>query len=1077
MFQRVHLSKLQCSRLMPIQCLLVVWLHCAANRSMAQTNLDPEHVKKMSVGTELFKSDVRPTLVGRCLKCHGGESTESNFNLATREGLMAGGDSGKAIDTKAPENSLFIKLIRHAAEPVMPEDGAKLDERQIRVIEKWIGLGAPYDRPLIEAADSDPSAWTKRVIHSDSRDFWAFQKLRSVSPPAFEQDRWPQNDIDRFVLDKLRSVDVEPNTRADNRGLVRRAYLDLLGLPPTIDQLEEFLHGDRAGNWEKVVDRLLADEHYGERMGRHWLDLARFAESFGFEQDYDRPNAYHYRDFVIRALNQDMPYNQFSAWQIAGDELAPLNPDARMATGFLGAGVFPTQLTEKEFESARYDELDDLVATLGTTFLGLTVGCARCHDHKYDPIPSRDYYQLISVFREAIRSNAEIAVDPIDDQKRLESWEREHAPLVAAIKDFEATELLSRFDRMLTKLTAKQEAAAEGSRLTAIAESKDWNLPASTKVTSKSGSTMIEQADGSFLASGTLTDTDRYTFELETLSTKITALRLDAIPDPSLPKGGLGRSPNGNFGLSKISVTAEPLDRSRPPVEVKLAKPKATFEQNGASLSIASALDDKPKTGWAIDPQIDKMQSATFELDAPVEQDEGVRLRVTLDFQVNKRHHIGRPRISITGCDALPSLEAQVQSSWPAEQNQFLLRNSKGVSESQRTVLLGLYMTSDARWQELNRAINEHLQSKPKPQLVTAMVFGEGLKPIPNHGDGRGYPHFYSKAFFLKRGDVNQKQGEADIGFLQALTSIQAQNPDSEAASDWSRWQRKVSLEPTLPYRREALANWLTDTEHGAGQQLARVMVNRIWQYHFGQGLVATASDFGFQGDRPTHPELLDWLAQRLIEGGWRLKPIHKLIMMSATYQQSSNFDESKARVDPKNQWLWRFSPRRLEAEVIRDSILAASGQLDRTMFGAGTLDESMKRRSIYFFIKRSQLIPFMQVFDSPEPLVSVGQRPSTTIAPQALMFMNNTQVRNWSRSFARVVISARPDSIELQVAHAYRTALARDPSNQELRRASEFVRNQTDSYGSVKTSKPEEMALADLCQTLISLNEFIYVD
>jgi len=1079
MFQRHRVNPLVlCLALLAGPFLSSVWL--GPSRSVAQSALDPDHAQKMEAGIELFKSDVRTTLVGRCLKCHGGEKTESDFNLATREGMIQGGATGKAIDFSVPESSLLVKMIRHTVEPVMPEEGAKLDERQIVAIEKWIRLGAPYARPLIEQSDSDPSAWTKKTIDSEARDFWAFQSLRKDSPPILADESWCKNDVDRFVLDKLLENKLLPNAKALPATLLRRASLDLLGLPPTAEQVQAILTDESEISWERRVDELLASEHYGERFARHWLDLARFAESFGFEQDYDRPHAYHYRDFVIRAFNQDMPFDQFAAWQIAGDELQPQQPDARMATGFLGAGVFPTQLTEKEFESARYDELDDMVATLSTTFLGLTVGCARCHDHKFDPIPSRDYYQLISVFRNAIRGNVEIPLDPVGDQARIEKWEQEHAMLVAERTRFEENELPPRFDQMLSALRKKEDVSSNQTGL-----ATGWRLPAATRMTSEAGATMTRQQDGSYLVSGTNADKDRYSCVLETLSKTITGIRLDAFNDPSLPQGGPGRATNGNIGLSRIRVEAQPLDDSSPPIEVKLVSATSTFEQNKSNLSLASTLDEDEKTGWAIDPQMNKAHSAAFQFATPITHPSGIRLTIQLDFRVNKQHNIGRPRISITKTEALPALESMVQDPLSSELQTLLKRDDSRLLEYERSLLVALTKTQDARWQELDKMVSDHLSLKPKPRLVTAMVCGEGISPIPNHGDGRGYPHFYPKSYFLKRGDTQQKQGEAESGFLQVLTrpisnSVATKAPLSNGANeqiDWSRWQVDSHGESKSSFRRAAFANWIKDTETGAGQQLARVLVNRIWQHHFGQGIVATPNDFGFQGERPTHPELLDWLARKLIDGGWRIKPIHKLIMMSATYQQSSLFDANKSMVDPKNQWVWRFSPRRLEAEVIRDSILATSGQLDRTLFGAGTLDESMKRRSIYFFVKRSQLIPFMQVFDSPEPLVGVGQRPSTTIAPQALMFMNNSHVRSWARSFAKKVIASHPNSIEQQMEYAYRVALARVPSADELAQAIAFTQKQLSSYSSDRLADPMESSIADFCQVLISLNEFIYLD
>ncbi len=1037
-----------------------------------QATISEQHIEDSVAGLKLFRSDVRTLLAGRCLKCHGGEETDGGLNLVTREGLMNGGDSGIAIDIETPRMSLLIKLVQHAEEPFMPEDGAKLADDQIAAIEQWIALGAPYDRPLVDPTDGDPLAWTQKTISADARDFWAFRPLMQVAPPVLETGTGIANEIDQFIVARQREASVASNPTADRRTLLRRAAIDLIGLPPEVEQVEQFENDSDPHAWEKQVDRLLASKHYGERWGRHWLDLARFAESFGFEQDYDRPHAYHYRDFVIKALNNDMPYDQFAAWQIAGDELAPDDPNAWMATGFLGAGVFPTQLTEKEFESARYDELDDMVSTLGTTFLGFTVGCARCHDHKFDPIPSRDYYQLISVFGNTIRSNVEIPIDVAGFRERLAKWQSEHDLVTQQMAQFESAELPLRFSQMVSELRKQNAATRDESNVLG------WNLPESTQVDSDAGAAFQLQDDGSFLATGPNGNHDRYLWTIETLATRLTGLRLDALADSSLPQGGPGRAANGNMGLSHIRVMAQPLDNSSPATEVNLIHPVVTFQQNDSNLSIAATLDDQVQTGWAVDPQFNKSHSVAYGFKSPVEHPAGVRLTVELTFQVNTQHNIGRPRISLASTDSLPPLSAAVEPSFALHMQAMLARDELNWSSEQKMILMNLYKVRDDRWKELNQQLASHLAAKPIQKTVTAMVCSEGVKPIPNHGDDRGYPHFYKETYFLKRGDVMQKQGPASLGFVQALTRSHEPLPND----DWTRWRVEPPIDAngvtTAPsYRRASLARWITDTEEGAGQQLARVIVNRIWQYHFGQGLVATPNDFGFQGERPTHPELLDWLAKQLIDGGWRMKPLHRMIMTSATYQQSSTLQESFQAIDPTNQLLWRFEPRRLEAEVIRDAILAASGELDDTMFGPGTLDATMKRRSIYFFIKRSQLIPFMQVFDSPEPLVGVGQRPSTTIAPQALMLMNSPQVRQWAIAFAHRLVEQHAESLASQINHAYLSALGRLPNDDESEQAMAFVTNQMNSYLSDRQASASELALADFCQILFSLNEFVYID
>ena len=367
-------------------------------------------------------------------------------------------------------------------------------------------------------------------------------------------------------------------------------------------------------------------------------------------------------------------------------------------------------------------------------------------------------------------------------------------------------------------------------------------------------------------------------------------------------------------------------------------------------------------------------------------------------------------------------------------------------------------------------AIRSNVQVRIDADLppTTVMVVSEGVKPIKHNADGRGFPHFYPQSYFLTRGDPLQKQGVASMGFLQVLVS------ESQGQEHWSL---KPPADAKSSYRRAGLAKWLTDVDHGAGQLVARVIVNRLWKHHFGRGLVATTNDFGLQGERPSHPELLDALALNLIRRGWRLKELQRLMMSSSTYRQSSADDLQDRQRDPQNQWLWRFQPRRLEAEAIRDCMLAVSGQLDRTSFGPGTLEQGSRRRSIYFTIKRSKLIPMLQIFDAPEPLASTGERPATTIAPQALLFMNDPRIREYARRFAKRLEEHREDTLDLVVGRAYAIALGRPATTAEAAAARKFLTAQAKSYQDDSRTDAGLLSRADFCQILMSLNEFIYVD
>lgn len=1018
--------------------------------SSADEKLPPDHVARMKKGTTLFRASVRGILERNCLACHGGDTIEAGFSLATRKLMLKGGESGPGVTPGKPETSKLFLLVSHKDKPGMPLDEERLPEKDIEAIREWISLGAPFDRPLAdpEAAQGD---WTTRTIRPESRDFWAFKPLSTPQVPA--ADPWCRSTIDRFILQALRKQNIEPQNDATRIRLIRRACFDLTGLPPEPELLTRTL-ADQSADWfQQLVDHLLESPHFGEHMARQWLDAARFGESHGFEQDYDRAFAYHYRDFVIKAFNADMPWTQFVQWQLAGDELAPEEPLALMATGFMGAGVFPTQLTEKEFEPARYDELDDIVATMGTAMLGMTIGCARCHDHKFDPIPAADYYQLISTFGTTIRSHQEVELHSESLAEELEEWQGRLVPLEKALRNYEQNTLPGRFTKWL------QDGAADPDRDTA-----GWMIVHPMSARSMGGATMTVQDDNSILATGRNPDFDTYIIQVATSLPEIQSLRLEALAHESLVRKGPGRADNGNMGVGQITVEAEPLTTGgTKKTAVRLKNPRATFEQNKGSLSIAASIDNRAKTGWAVDPQFGRDHAAAFDFEQPLRGFAGgTRLTVTIKFDVNNRHNIGRTRLSISDQDALPLTAPQTPQA--VTEILDLVRSGKELTDpAQRTQALKWFRTLDPGWRKHKAQVDQHQQRRPQAEKTTVMVSTEGLKPLKHHADGRGFKHFYPETFFLKRGDTGQKIRAASPGFLQVLSK-----------GEMAQWHVERPKGARTSMQRSGLAKWITDTENGAGILLARVIVNRLWQQHFGQGLVATANDFGRQGDLPSHPELLDWLARELIRNGWHLKPIHRLMVTSSTWRQSSDFNDQAAEADPQNRLLWRHVPRRLQAESIRDSLLAVSGRLDRTQFGPGTLNETHLRRSIYFTIKRSRLIPMLQIFDAPEPLVSVGQRPATTIASQALLFMNNSQVRSCAKAMAQAASTQK--SPEDAVRQLYQQALSRPPSQTELTAGVDFLADQAKVYGS-KSETLAMTALTDLSQTILCLNEFIYVE
>ena len=916
----------------------------------------------------------------------------------------------------------------------------------------WMMVVASVFSMALGAADQSDHS-----LRSQSETWWAFRPLGKTAPPMhLGGESFVRNAIDQFVLADLRDRGLSPNTRASRRTLIRRAFFILTGMPPTPAQVSAFERDTSQNAWEKVVQNLLDSPRYGERWGRHWLDVARFAESSGFEHDYDRPSAYHYRDFVIKAFNDDMPYHQFVRWQLAGDEYEPGNPLALMATGFLGAGVFPTQITANEVERVRYDAMDDMLSTTGAAFLGLTVGCARCHDHKTDPIPSEDYYRMLSTFTTTVRSEVELDLEPEKYQQAIEAFLKEHAPLVSARKEYEETELPAQFDAWLKDHAPRHEPIV-------------WRVLKPSLAYSKAGATFKRLEDGSYLVEGENGGSDVYTFIASPQGAPLRSLRLEALSHDSMNRGGPGRAGNGNIGLSRIRVFVVADDHVQER-EINLLNPRATFEQNNDNLSISSSLDDNPKSGWAVDPQFGKDHAAVFDFSEPLTLHDGEKLKVLLEFNLNTRHNIGRPRLSVSK-EKGAGLDDAILSAEIAEILAKVNSPRDGrfdLSEVERHTLMHWWKPADPQWEKLNAAVERHAIDKPSPQLTKVLICAEGYPAVRMHTQGAD---FFEKTYFLKRGNTDSKGDEVSQGFLQALY----RDP-----GDMEKWRFDAPEGAKFSGRRRRLAEWLTDVDEGAGHLLARVVVNRIWQHHFGQGLVRTPNDFGVLGEPPEHPALLDWLAQQLIHEGWRLKPIHQLIMSSRTWQQISGHPrihqgESGQTKSIANSFYPR--QRRLEAEAIRDSLLFVSGLMDDRMYGPGVLDATTHRRSIYLTIKRSKMINAMQTFDAPEPLVSQGTRPTTTVAPQALLLMNGPHIRHWAEAFSERFAPNIQQSTYDSVQQAYHIGLNREPTRFELAESAAFIAAQTERYRADEQANAERLALTDFAQVMMGLNEFIYVE
>lgn len=984
---------------------------------------------------EFFEQKIRPVLVEHCYSCHSVGARDSKklqgaLLLDSANAISAGGESGAVLVKGKSAESLLIKALKYDGIEMPP--AGKLPDDVIANFATWVEMGAPDPRV------GDANLVPKRQINiEEGKNWWAFQPLRDVASPNAEKP------IDGFLWQAQHAHGLKTNHATSKEKLIRRAYFDLIGLPPTPEQVAAFVGDASPQAYEKVIDTLLASSAYGERWARHWLDAARFAESGGYEFDGFRPGAYHYRDWVIRALNQDMPYDEFVRSQLAGDLLAPDDIQAASATGFLVAGPYPGQITAKTVEGIRYDQLDDMMMTIGGSMMGLTLGCVRCHSHKYDPIPHEDYYALAASLARTVHGARNLDSDPAATDRAIEQHRLEHEPLVAALHTFATNELPSRFNSWQKQELSKQPEPARWQSLEPVAMEAERSylkqLP--NGIIAHDGmmnpGTVIRQRGQKRKVAGQ----EKYRLRFQTHQKNLSALRLDAFTDKSLPQKGPGLEGDGGFQLMEITLTANPVDKQskEAPQVVKLKPVFAASEDKDQPL--AHAVDDKPATAWVVKATAKKDNAAILEFESPIAGfPSGTELVIELKF---RDVGIGRLRMAIS-VEANPATWAgDVSTQHVAELRAIVAANGQKLPEpipdSLREPLARWFAPFDSVDASFFHAVRDHSANTPRPKMsevYTTIAGGEDV-------------------YFLRRGEVNNKQGKAEPGFLQVLSR---------------------SNEPSTPTDpRTALANWMTSVERGAGSLVARVIVNRLWQHHFGKGIVGTPNDFGAQGDPPTHPDLLEYLANALVQGEWRLKPLHRMIMLSDTYQQSHEITPENLAIDPTNQFLWHYQPQRLESESIRDALLAAGGNLDTTMFGPSVLENSV-RRSVYLRVKRSELLPMMTMFDAPEPTQSIGARSVTTVPTQSLAMMNSPFVRQQAdKMFAR--IRPTPDTpLEASIDKGYEIALGRTPTPTERSQMLAFIQQKRAADGS-EVSKSTEDRLAEFCHVLLCLNEFVYID
>ena len=837
--------------------------------------------------SELFEMRVRPVLAKNCYACHTG-SKMGGLQLDSREHLLQGGKSGPAIVAGDPARSLLVRAIGYTDEKLKMPPAGKLPDDDIATLASWIKAGAVWP----ETAPAEPAARKSGgyVITPEQRAFWAFQPVRNPAPPEVKDKSWAKSPIDRFILAKLEARGLKPAPPADKRVLIRRATFDLTGLPPTPEDVDAFVRDRSPGAFAKVVDRMLASPQYGERWGRYWLDIARYSDDkLDSTKETPYPNSFRYRDWVIQAFNQDMPYDLFVKAQIAGDQI---QPELEPALGFYALSP--------EFQDDRVD-----ATTRG--FLGLTVACAQCHDHKYDPIPTKDYYSLLGVFTST--EYYEYPLAPADVVKAYDTQKKNIEQQEKAIKDFVDRQSQELAEILAAKTARYMMAAAKAG-------------PAET-------------------------------LDPETLEKWIAYLQKPGKEHPYLAGwyAGPGKKAAEEFQSLLLSVNTE-----------------------------KKLIDDKNHITLGIDPSREKLSGASL---LSLERDKYVLWR---DFFGNKG---------------------------------VLRYDDKNIER---------FLAPE--WKEHLNALQSELAAMKK-QLPPQYPFLHAIRDTSKPANQRVHI----------RGSAANLGEEAPRRFLAILSKGEP--------APFGKGSGRLELA-------EAIAN-------PDNPLTARVMVNRVWQHHFGQGIVRTASNFGQLGDRPSHPELLDYLAHRFVESHWSIKTLHREIMLSSAYALSAAYSDKNYAADPGNRLLWRANRRRLDAESLRDALLFAAGDLDLKAGGpAAPLSEDNKRRAAYGFVSRKKLDGMLSLFDFPNPNSTSEQRLETNVPLQRLFFMNSGLVMQEAK--ALVGRLGDSDGERAKIIKAYKLLFNRDPTATELRLGNEFLRDSNHSW-------------AQYAQVLLSSNEFSFVD
>lgn len=984
---------------------LVFWVWCsvtpeAAFAQGADQNKNPAVTQSVD-----FEKQIRPILEQHCWTCHGSDRQESGLRLDRHASVLQGGDQGRVVIPGKSADSRLIQYITSTnPETMMPPagEGERLTTSEVDLLRAWIDSGVEWS--------SGADVQDHRLQH------WAWQPVQIPELPSVQNGTWVRNPIDRFVLSKLEEHGIAPSPEADRVTLIRRLSLDLTGLLPTPEEVDAFVQDNRPDAYENLVDRLLASPHFGERWGRHWLDMARYADSDGYEKDNARPDAWRWRDWVIDAINKDLPFDQFTIEQIAGDLLPEATPLQRLATAFHRQTLTNTEggTDQEEFRVAA---CFDRTETTGSVWLGLTIGCARCHTHKYDPISQREYYQLYSFFNNGDEQNTVVPVS----EAALAEYE-------AARTIFEAQR--ERLQKQLDAVSADIEEDYQ-TWLTTLATqvsgpaAQPKPVPLTDVRYTSDGEVEFEvQSDGSVLVKGKNPGRVVYTIEgrLNENAEDLTSLKLDVIPHPDLPSQGPGRVPHGNFVLSELTAEITTTSDFSDAVPVEFSGASADFEQADRPWKAQHVIDGNSETGWAIGPHYGQAHWIRIGLRAPIKLTKVCFLRIRLSHQYGSQHSIGRFLLTPqSGIEPGLTLSEELLAAIKIPAN-------NRTTEQQRA-LRDHYCRMDVRTRSMMMELDLLEKKKPARPELTVRVIAQ------RHDNPR-------RTYVLKRGE-----------FLQPLTD-QEMRPGG------------MSILPPLEIRegssgdRLDLARWLVRDDHPL---TPRVAVNHVWRILFGQGLVRTPGDFGVRGEKPTHPELLDWLSADFLgqhsAPKWSRKALIRRIVTSATYRQSSRQTAELLEADPQNVLLGRQNRVRVEGEIVRDISLQAAGLLSRKIGGpsvypplppgiaelsyAGNFQwtesagEDRYRRGMYTFFKRTSPHPNLMTFDCPDANITCVARQTSNTPLQALTTLNNETFTEAARAFAdellRMTIADDTTDDEQRLSVAFRRCVSRPVQPSEL--------------------------------------------